>query len=118
MAYITKEQVKEKRELLKKKFPSKDGWKLSVTGRDFSVLQVSIMKSPFKLVDKGYEQINHYYIDGNYDPAVSKVFKEIIDIAMEGNFDKSDSQIDYFHVGYYFQLSVGKWDKDTIVADK
>lgn len=34
----------------------------------------------------------------------------------EENFDKSDSMTDYFHVGWYVNLSVGRWDKPVKVA--
>jgi len=32
-----------------------------------------------------------------------------------GNFDKSDAQTDYFHVGWYMSVNLGKWDKPYIL---
>jgi len=32
-----------------------------------------------------------------------------------GNFDKSDVQTDYFHVGWYMSVNLGKWDKPYIL---
>jgi hypothetical protein len=29
----------------------------------------------------------------------------------DGNFDKSDIQSDYFHVGWYVSVNIGKWNK-------
>jgi hypothetical protein len=26
-------------------------------------------------------------------------------------FDHSDAQVDYFHTAYYFDISIGAWDK-------
>jgi hypothetical protein len=33
-----------------------------------------------------------------------------------GNFNNSDSQSDYFHVGFYSSLHLGRWDKPFVVA--
>ena len=35
MAYISTDQVKEKRKEIRTKYPRKDGWKISVRGRDY-----------------------------------------------------------------------------------
>ena len=34
------------------------------------------------------------------------------------NFDHSDIQSDYFHVGWYSQISIGRWDKPYIFEAK
>jgi hypothetical protein len=37
---------------------------------------------------------------------------------MTGNHDRSDSQTDYFDVGWYIEIQFGQWDKPhrTLVA--
>jgi len=37
--------------------------------------------------------------------------------AMKGTdwFDESDSQTDYFHIAYYLNVNVGKWNKPYIL---
>jgi hypothetical protein len=59
----------------------------------------------------GRMQINPYHLDRAWqDPALA--FLEELSAAMNvGNFDKSDYQSDYHHVGWYTDINVGKWDK-------
>jgi hypothetical protein len=33
------------------------------------------------------------------------------------NFDNSDSMTDYFHVGWYTNINIGKWDRPYQVTD-
>ena len=108
MAYISPEKVKEIRDRLKVEFPSKKGWKLSVTGKNYSSLNVAIMEAPVKFTEKDYEQLNPYHL---HTYSNSKHLQKISDICNETNFNKSDSMTDYHHVGFYFHLDIGKWDR-------
>jgi pyruvate formate-lyase activating enzyme-like uncharacterized protein len=130
MAYIKTAEVKEIRLALKEKFGKK--FKFSVTKRDGGLaVQVAIMSGltdfsnlwASKTEDDygyGYTNINHYHItEKNYGDNV-ELFKEIDTIIKtapakaEGGreyFDHSDSMTDYFHVAYYYDIQVGKWDK-------
>ena len=107
MAYVNKEKTKQVREDLKKEFPVKDGWKFSVRKEHSSTVIVSILKAP---VDFGttHEQLNHYHLNW-YDH--SEILKKIVKIANKGNYNNSNPMIDYFDVGFYLHLEVGKWDK-------
>lgn len=62
-------------------------------------------------------QVNTYYAsEWAVDKKIGKFFKELID-AMNGkgsnlsNHDNSDIMTDYFDVGWYVNVNVGKWDK-------
>lgn len=138
MAYISAEQVAEKRAAIKAAFPLKDGWKFSITG-DRNSLNIAITQSPFelqchpkiegsdfwrdtnKVVAIGeHATVNHHCLRTNdhnptYPEQTLAVFKKITAIAMAGNHDNSDAMTDYFDVGWYFHLSVGKWDKPCVV---
>ena len=114
MAYITKEEVKNVRELLKKKFPK---FKFSVSGGNSLALSVAIMSGPEDFSEVlgqwKHTQINefHLYQYGRFE----KLFSDIIGVMKSQNwFDKSDSMIDYFHTAYYLHLSIGKWDKPYV----
>ena len=68
--------------------------------------------------------VNTYWLDDNYTGEVRDFLKELKD-AMNGagstgeqNFDKSDIQSDYFYVGWYIDIHVGKWDKPFIYTGK
>jgi hypothetical protein len=130
MAYITTAEVKEIRLALKATFGKK--FKFSVTQRDGGLaVKVAIMSGPAdfsnlwasKTEDDygyGYQNINPYHItEKNYGDKV-ELFNEINTIIKtapakaEGGreyFDDSDSMTDYFHVAYYYDIQVGKWDK-------
>lgn len=104
MAYITTEQVKEIRTNLKKEFPN---IKFSVVREHYSSIRVAIMQSNLDFETK-YQQVNHYHLDSYLH---SEVLQKITTICNVNNYDKSDSQSDYFDVGFYYSLSIGQWDK-------
>ena len=65
---------------------------------------------PLKKPD--YLQVNNYYINEHFTGEVKDFLNEL-HAAMKGDdwFDKSDIQSDYFHVAWYIDINVGKWDK-------
>ena len=114
MAYISKDEVKNVREQLKKAFPK---FKFSVSGGNSLSLNVSIMSGPedFSEVLGQWKnvQVNefHLYQYGRFE----KLFEKIIKVMKSQNwFDKSDMMTDYFHTAYYMSLSIGKWDKPYV----
>ncbi len=113
MAYVSKEKMKQVREDLKKEFPTKQGWKFSIKKRDYAVVDVAIMKSPFDF-ETEYMQLNQYCLEEDFSGEKRKELEKVLDIINEGNFDKSDVMTDYFHVGFYINLSIGRWDKPYI----
>ena len=116
MAYVTNEFTKKIRTQLKKEFPN---IKFSVTKRHHMELCVAIMES--KEIDfsndcknseggfENYRSVNYYHVKGNYNN--EKILQEIIDICMADHWDDSDVMTDYVNCSYYFDLSIGKWDK-------
>jgi hypothetical protein len=113
MAYISTQKVAEIRNNLKTEFPLKDGWKFSVIREHCTNLSVSIMQAPitFGTNSEQYEQLNDYHLDWYEN---NEILKRIRQICMEGNHDNSDSQSDYFDVGWYFHLEIGKWNKPFV----
>ncbi len=118
MAFITTEEVRAIRNQLKKQLPE---YKFSVTKQHYSKVNVSILKGPIELESK---PINTYWFKDHYEdqPVLIALFTAIINIIktapalVTGDvwFDESDSQTDYFNTAYYFDLRVGKWNKDYI----
>lgn len=108
MAYIDTATVKKIRNALKEEFPRV---KFSVRRRD-NALAVSVMKSP--LFDNGENQsINHFWLRDIEDTEKREFLTrvdEIIRVTGE-HFDHSDSMTDYFHCAFYYDISVGKYDK-------
>ena len=121
MPYITKEQVKAKREALKKALPE---YKLSITTENYSGIKVAIMRGPVNFGTE-YTQLNPYrnYREERYDsttgewesqPLIAAIMEVIMPILNEGmgeGFEDSD----YGHVpDYYTWVHIGKWDKPYV----
>ena len=112
MPYISAETTKQVKQALKKEFPNV---KFSVTTRHSNELKVAVMQSN---IDFGttYEQLNHFYIERNWEHnerAKSFLLKimEVVDSVKMQVTVSEDS--DYGSIpNYYFNLHIGKWDKD------
>jgi hypothetical protein len=62
-----------------------------------------------------YIQVNPYHYRSHFsDKVIRKFFDEITEAMNVGNHDNSDSQTDYFDVGWYVHINVGKWNKPYI----
>lgn len=59
----------------------------------------------------GYQQVNVYHTDSHYKGEARKFFAEVLPLLNTGNWDRSDVMSDYFDVGFYVSINVGKWDK-------
>ena len=121
MPYISKEQVKEKREKLKKALPQ---YKLSITTEHYSGIKVSIMSGPTDF-GTGYKQLNQFrdyrHRDWNSDTQrfesntpIADVMEVIMPILNEGKGEGYEDG-DYGTIpDYYTWVQIGKWDKDYI----
>ena len=119
MAFITAEEVKAIRQELKATFPKV---KFSVVRRDRMEVNVSILKSDmdFDLDNSTDECVNPYNINEFYNGEQAEFLNKVHDIiktapgSIDGGrkyHDRSDPQTDYFDVAYYYEISIGKWDK-------
>jgi hypothetical protein len=72
---------------------------------------------------KGNYQANPYYAHKSSNKKVGAFFKELV-AAMNGkgstiaNHDNSDIMTDYFDVGWYVNINVGRWDRDYVHTGK
>lgn len=110
------EIAKEIRAQLKREFPH---CKFSVTTGPGRSITVALMEAPWQALKDGtsYTQLNHYYLkeDGRLSPQAKGILIRANKLANARNWDRSDSQVDYFDVNYYFDLHIGKWDKPFTV---
>ena len=60
---------------------------------------------------RGYTDVNVYHFKSHYDGVALKFLTEVYDAMMVGNHDNSDIQTDYFSVGWYVDINIGKWNK-------
>lgn len=68
----------------------------------------------FKPNTTGYDQVNPYWYQDHYDGKAKTFLKEILAVMNDGNHDRSDIQTDYFDVGWYVDINIGKWNKPYI----
>jgi hypothetical protein len=120
MAYVSQE-LKAKLSPMIKSICKNYGVKASLAVSNHSTLVLNIksgsidfFKSYNRDLDKpknGNIQVNPYWYNDHFDGAAKEFLSEVITAMNEGNFDKSDSQTDYFHVGWYVNVNIGQWDK-------
>ena len=59
--------------------------------------------------------VNPYWYQEHFDGVALDFLKEIFAAMNAGNHDNSDSQIDYFDVGWYVDVNIGQWNKPYIL---
>lgn len=121
MAYITPQQVKEKRIQIKKLFPAKDGWKFSIRTENYSTIRLAVLQAPIELredTNKNYEQTNNYYLSDRKNVIGADILQIMFDILNQGNYNNSDIQTDYFDVGFYTRITIGEWDTPFVCSLK
>ena len=109
MPFISTEEVKEKRDLLKKALPD---YKLSVRRKDYCAIVVVIVSGPIP-IEPVYQQVNHFHIKEYYknEPELCKVLQTIYDIINKDNGTEVEDG-DYGTVpNFYTNIHIGAWDK-------
>tara|TARA_Y100000034_G_C6816559_1_gene367402 strand:+ start:339 stop:731 length:393 start_codon:yes stop_codon:yes gene_type:complete len=66
--------------------------------------------SDYNLRD-GHYGVNPYWYKEHFTGKALAFLSEVIPAMNVGNFDKSDIMTDYFHVGWYVDVNVGRWNK-------
>lgn len=138
MAYMNQELKAKIAANLKKVVP--EGWKYSLAVRNHSTIVFTLRQAPVDIlgnireaiavkdfgnsygskVEVGlYWQVNSYYLESQFSGEVRDVMLKIQEALNDGNWDKSDIQTDYFNVGWYVDINIGRWDEpflDTVPA--
>lgn len=129
MAYMSQEKKAKIAANLKKVMP-KD-WKYSLAVHHHSTIILTISAAPVDLIAhfnetcqkaarhsvqeftpaKDYIQVNEFYLNTQFSGDVLAAFEKIKDAMNTDNFDRSDIQSDYFCVGHWVNIHIGKWDK-------
>lgn len=86
------------------------GWKYSLSVRNHSTIVMTISEAPLRLSrNEKSESVNPYHVEKYYGkdhPLVA-----IVAALNVGNHDRSDIMTDYFDVGWYVDVNLGRWDK-------
>lgn len=78
-------------------------------GKKMSQDQIDYIRSKKSL------DVNPYWYQEHFTGKALNFLKEIFVAMNDGNWDKSDIQSDYFNVGWYVDVNIGKWDKPYTV---
>jgi hypothetical protein len=62
-------------------------------------------------------QVNTYWFQEHFSGKAKKFLTEVLKEMNRGNHDRSDSQSDYFDVGWYVYVNIGKWNKPFVVEE-
>lgn len=62
-------------------------------------------------VAKDYIDVNVYHFDKHFTGQARKALEELYKAMMVGNHNNSRIEVDYFDVGWYVDINIGKWGK-------
>ena len=65
---------------------------------------------PARLAENSID-VNPYWYQEHFDGRALKFLQEIMPVMNTGNHDNSDIQSDYFDVGWYVDVNIGRWDR-------
>ena len=128
MAYVSQE-LKAKLAPKIKAICKKYGVKASLAVRNHSVLCLNIKSGKIDFINdynlnngnrlhspaKGSIQVNPYWYRDHFDGAAREFLSAVIPAMNAGNHDNSDIQTDYFDVGWYIDVNIGRWNKPYTV---
>tara|TARA_Y100001963_G_scaffold128274_1_gene182402 strand:+ start:848 stop:1222 length:375 start_codon:yes stop_codon:yes gene_type:complete len=121
MAYVSQELKKELAVGIKKVL-KKYKVKGSIAVRHHSTLVVNLksgavdFQKDYLSDQKVHYSINPYHYQSHFE-GKAKAFLTELEAAIKSDkwFDKSDIMTDYFHTAYYWDVNIGKFNKDYVV---
>lgn len=119
MAYFTQEMKKAKSPAIKS-ICKKYGMVCTLGVKDNATFVVNIQRGVidfFKGAEPDYSTINKYHYNKYYDGVALEFLTELMDVIEDGNYNNSDVQSDYFDVGFYTTVNIGRWDKPYVVVN-
>jgi len=77
------------------------------------------------LQEKKYHQLTQYHLKDEYEPddwnngvfltkEAHELLVKVNQIIRQYRYDNSDPQTDYFDTNFYYDIHIGKWDKDFV----
>jgi len=128
MAYMSQEK-KSKIAPTVKKILTKYGVKGSLAVSNHMTLVLNIKSGPIDFIQNyndtvgnqpggfrlgspatDYVDVNPYQYQYHFSGKAQKFLKEIVTAMNDGNYDNSDPQTDYFSVGWYVDVNIGRWN--------
>lgn len=80
---------------------------------------VSVRPGGFRLGSpaKDYMQVNTYWYHEHFSGKAKDFLGELIAAMNNGNHDNSDIMTDYFDVGWYIHINIGRWNKPYVCTE-
>tara|TARA_B100001093_G_scaffold127946_1_gene120423 strand:+ start:449 stop:796 length:348 start_codon:yes stop_codon:yes gene_type:complete len=113
MAYMSQENKKTLAPAIKAVL-KEYGMKGSIAVDNSSTLVVNLKEGHIDFGSKN-DSVNTYWIDKHYTGIAQQFLNELKDAMMTGNYNNSDIMTDYFDVGWYIEINVGKWNKEYVL---
>ena len=113
MAYMSQENKKTLAPAIKSVL-KEYGMKGSIGVDNHSTLVVNLKEGHIDFGSKN-DSVNTYWIDKHYTGIAQQFLNELKDAMMTGNYNNSDIMTDYFDVGWYIEINVGKWNKEYVL---
>lgn len=110
MAYMYQEKKRELAPAIKE-ICKKHGVKGTLSVRHHSSLVLTISEGQIDFGEHADVNVYHFREHFSQNDAAYDFLKEVIPAMHVGNWDRSDSQVDYFDVGWYIDIRIGRWDK-------
>ena len=128
MAYMSQErkaQIAPSVKAICKKY----GVKASLSVRNHSTLSLTVTQGDIDFIsnyldtvgrtehnqkwvgEKRHIDVNTYHYSKHFTGRALNFLTEVHTAMMQGNHDNSDIQSDYFDVGWYVDVNIGRWDR-------
>ena len=114
MAYMSQEKKKTLAPAIKA-ILKEYGMKGSIGVDNHSTLVVNLKSGRIDFGSTN-DHVNHNWIDKHYTGIAQQFLNELKDAMMTGNYNNSDIMTDYFDVGWYIDINVGKWNKEYVLT--
>jgi len=136
MAYINQAQKAIIAAELKKVVPA--GWKYTLSIHNHTSLIFTLFSAPVDLLEmcnrlqkakweaRGQEyssqktefSVNNNFMQDQVEGPALEIFQAIFSAMNCGNHDNSDTMTDYYDVGWYVNVNVGRWDHPFVVTEQ
>ena len=112
MAYMNQEKKKKLAPKIKD-ILKRHNMKGTLSVDNYSSLRLTLQSGS---IDFGTDSINEYWYKDHFadNPKALNFLSEVIPAMNVGNHDNSDPMTDYFDVGWYISVNLGRWDKPYV----
>lgn len=136
MAWVSKENIDSKKPLIKA-LCKEYGVKATLSGTNDHAMKLTVASGAIDFIDSfcsvvsedyishpdnikelieytkktGHIQVNHYHMHKYFNSNSLEFLQKAKDIMNQGNHDRSDIMSDYFDVGCYIDIYIGRWNK-------